>query len=177
MKSCPIARHELYTIHRDGRIHSGKLDIFLQPRANDGGYLTVTLDGEQLLLHRIVAKHFIPNPYDHPQVNHKNGIKADCFDANLEWATGAQNAQHALETGLRKGFVHVDVRRELLALVLGGATVADLAIEIGNHPNTLNKMLRLQADKDGLAEQWQIESQRKRKLAAMKNLEIINARN
>lgn len=176
MKSCPVARHEMYTIFEDGRIHSGKLDIYLRPRLNRNGYLIVTLNEEQLAVHRLVAAHFIPNPYSYPQVNHLNGIKVHNEAANLEWVSAEQNAQHALETGLRKGFVHVDVRRSLLARVLQGEAVADLAVGVGNHPNVLNKMLRLQAEKDGLTTAWQTESKRKRRLAAVKNLELVNAR-
>lgn len=59
--------------------------------------------------------------------------------------------------------------------VLLGAYVTDLAAELGNHPNTLNKMLREQAIKDGLSAQWVDESKRKRKLTALKNLEKVNA--
>lgn len=176
MNSCKVANHELYTIYEDGRIHSGKLDIFLKSRPNDNGYHIVTLDGEQLLLSRLVALHFIPNPYGHPQVNHKDGNKDRNQKDNLEWVTCERNAQHALETGLRKGFVHVDVKRSMLARALAGEFVADLAIEVGNHPNTLNRMLRVQADKDGLTDQWRAEAKRKRSVTATKNLEAINAR-
>lgn len=167
----------MYAVFEDGRIHSGKLDIYLTPRLNRNGYLIATLDGEQLAVHRLVAAHFIPNPYNYPQVNHLDGVKEHNEASNLEWVSAEQNAQHALETGLRKGFVHVDVRRNLLARVLQGEAVADLADEVGNHPNVLNKMLRLQAEKDGLAVAWQTESKRKRRLAAVRNLELVNAKN
>ena len=176
MKSCKVANHEMYTIYEDGAIHSGKLDIFLTPRKNPNGYYVVTLDGEQLAVHRLVALHFLPNPYQHPQVNHKDGIKANYWADNLEWCTAEFNAQHALVTGLRKGFVHVDVRRALLARVLNGESVADIVHEVGNHPNTLNKMLREQANKDGLSEAWVAEAKRKRRLTALANLEVVNAR-
>lgn len=175
MKSCKVANHEMYSLREDGAIHSGIRDIELAQRTNPNGYKVVTLDGEQLAVHRLVALHFLPNPYQHPQVNHKDGNKANNHVSNLEWCSAASNAQHALETGLRKGFVHVDIRRALLQRVLAGETVADLAPEVGNHPNTLNKMLRNQAEKDGLIDAWKAEAQRKRKLTALKNLEIINA--
>lgn len=177
MQSSKIAHHEMYTIYEDGSVHSGKLDVVLVPRTNSNGYQIVTLDGEQLAVHRLVALHFIPNPYQHPQVNHKDGDKFNNHVGNLEWVTVSGNAQHALRTGLRKGFVHVDVRRLLLQRVLDGETVADLAGEVGNHPNTLNKMLRNQADKDGRSEEWAAEAARKRRATAVKNLEIINAKN
>lgn len=176
MKSCKVANHEMYAIREDGRVHSGKLDIFLSPRVNPNGYLIVTLDGEQVSIHRLVALHFLPNPYQHPQVNHKDGNKTNNHVSNLEWCSAEQNAQHALSTGLRRGYVHVDIRRQMLDRVLNGECVADLAIEVGNHPNTLNRMLRVQASKDGREDEWKQESKRKRQITARKNLEAINAR-
>lgn len=64
MKYCKIAHHEMYLLYEDGKVYSEKLGIFLKPRKNLNGYLIVTLDKEQLSIHRLVAKHFIPNPYD-----------------------------------------------------------------------------------------------------------------
>ena len=177
MQNSPVANHELYTVYKDGRIHSGKLDIFITFRTNSNGYVIATLDGKQLLLHRLVALHFIPNPYNYDQVNHIDGDKLNNNASNLEWCSAEQNVQHSLRTGLRKGFIHVDVKRELLDKVLQGCTVAELALHIGNHPNTLNRMLREQAYKDGKESEWEEESKRKRKATALKNLELINVRN
>jgi len=71
---------------------------------NTRGYALVRLykDNvpETLLVHRIVAEAFIPNPENKPEVNHKNGIKADSWLGNLEWATKLQNAHHAVVNGL-----------------------------------------------------------------------------
>ena len=52
------------------------------------------------LVHRIIAKAFIPNPNNYPDINHINGIKQDNRATNLEWVTPAQNNAHAITTGL-----------------------------------------------------------------------------
>ena len=69
------------------------------------GYKSIMLyDGEHrksMSLHRLVALAFIPNPENKPTVNHIDGNKLNCYVGNLEWATYAENNQHALATGLR----------------------------------------------------------------------------
>lgn len=52
-------------------------------------------------LHRLVAKAFLPNPLELPQVNHIDGNPLNnCVD-NLEWCTSSHNCKHAYSLGLR----------------------------------------------------------------------------
>jgi len=80
---------------------------FLKPWISKGGYLYIRLWGKNgcsknLSIHSLVAKTFIPNPGNKPQINHKDGNKMNNNVSNLEWCTEAENAQHSFNMGLNR---------------------------------------------------------------------------
>lgn len=93
-----------YLIGSDGTV-IGARNNQLRVDLNKVGYERVSLckDGvvKRVFVHKLVAEHYVPNPYGYPIVNHKDGNKRNNNADNLEWTTHQRNLQHALDTGLR----------------------------------------------------------------------------
>lgn len=71
---------------------------------------------KSVLLNRVIALAFLPNPLNLPQVNHIDGDKAHNYlkqptpalrakwgEYQLEWSTAEDNERHAHQTGLKSG--------------------------------------------------------------------------
>lgn len=105
----------LHKINYDslGRKHTYTEKIFFPKpiRKNDKSYYTrVSYGMYRDTTHRVVAKAFLENPNNYPEVNHKDGHKKyfsfagtkenNYEDGNLEWCDRKENMLHASKTGL-----------------------------------------------------------------------------
>lgn len=102
--------------YKDGRIlRPGKFFAkeipFSTHKPTGRVYFTLTFEGitKSVLVNRVLALAFLPNPQNLPQVNHIDGCKdhnwVERFDrdpvCNLEWSSKAANEKHAFATGLK----------------------------------------------------------------------------
>lgn len=88
-----------YIFYSNGNIKSIKYNRLLQPYLNNNGYLKIKLvnkDGirKNLLVHRVIAEAFLPNPDNLPEINHKDENKLNNAIDNLEWCTRDYNINY-----------------------------------------------------------------------------------
>lgn len=90
---------DLYEISNYGRIRSKKDGYIKTPHLHHSMYYTISLHEhpkriKYFILSRLLAINFIENPFNLPEVNHKNKIRIDCRLSNLEWTSSKQNSKH-----------------------------------------------------------------------------------
>lgn len=77
--------------------------MILKQWLNKRGYLRVAFRKDSKLVnkpvHRLVAQTFIPNPYNLPQVNHKDCNPQNNSVSNLEWCTPEYNIEYREKYG------------------------------------------------------------------------------
>lgn len=141
-------------------VHSKKWDRrepskILSPPQLKSGYLIASLHKEgktkSVLLHRLIAKAFIPNPNNLPQVNHKDGNKQNNMIDNLEWVSAQDNIIHAYTNNLMHPahgikinvghFVEEDIRN-IRRMALTGMSQRKIAAEYGVHQGSIWLILK-----------------------------------
>lgn len=84
-----------YILYSNGKVLNEKTGTYLNGYLDKDGYRIVNLKGKHLKVHRLVVIHFIPNPHNLPEVNHKDFDRTNCDESNLEWTTHADNIRHS----------------------------------------------------------------------------------
>lgn len=149
-----------YQVSNFGRVKSIKtLGTLIKPTlaGKDLKYYRVWLhhnrEGRSFILHRLVAKAFVQNPNNYPEVNHIDCNDKNNFAVNLEWVTRQQNMDHAVKNRLvlsgenqRSAKFTENQVREMRALKannpkMGYQKIADIyGINSGNAWRIINKI-------------------------------------
>lgn len=108
--------------------------------ANNGQYLFVILrkdhKSKMCLIHRLVAKAFIPNPSNKCDVNHINGLKTDNRAENLEWNTRQENIIHSYKNGLANHYTRAILQYDKQGRFVKEWSSIDKAAKSMNKPVT-----------------------------------------
>lgn len=100
----PLQDFPDYLINKLGEIKNIHLNRIKKIGVGKRGYPVVSLcQGKRQYVrtvHVLLARTFLPNPKNLPQVNHIDGNKLNYQLSNLEWCTAKENILHARRTGL-----------------------------------------------------------------------------
>ena len=103
MKQVNANVSENYQVTYDGRVWSFKTNKWLKPCLGNHGYFTVNINGKTVLLHRLIAEAFIPNPENKHCIDHINGNRQDNRIENLRWCTYSENNNNPVYISRKTG--------------------------------------------------------------------------
>ena len=136
----------LYQISSLGRVKNvgnskTKKEKILKCRKSNG-YLYVALytngHAKQYSVHRLVAIAFVPNPYNLPEVNHRDECKTNNIFTNLEWCNHKYNINYSKDkmSEVHKGKQLSNKHKHSVGESLKGRTLAD------THKNNISESLK-----------------------------------
>lgn len=111
-KDC-VREFTFYDRHNNIRKQTERLikSHIMKIQFNNKGYCFVCFKEKgkrkNLLVHRLVAEAFIPNPENKTEVNHIDGNPKNNNINNLEWVTPSENRKHAYWILKRDFFNHI----------------------------------------------------------------------
>jgi hypothetical protein len=101
-----IGWENIYAINEYGEVINKLNGNLLIGDINSAGYARICLycknhtpQKQRFFRHRLVAMHFIPNPYNLPEVNHKDLNKLNNYYTNLEWCDRKYNELYSRING------------------------------------------------------------------------------
>lgn len=121
-----IDNYPNYEVSNMGQVRNKNTGKILKQGNNGKGYKHVALyndvnRGKSTMVHRLVAKAFVPNPENLPEVNHIDECKDNNRADNLQWITSYDNINHGthnLRVGLnnpnRRSIYSIDRNRNMM---------------------------------------------------------------
>lgn len=158
----PIKDFPNYLISKEGLVFSLVTNRILKQHVQQTGYYAVsikTATNNFQFVHRLLAKTFIPNPDNLPEVNHIDGNKLNNSLDNLEWVTGCNNIRHAFSHNLcvnkaAVGYSELDIIVNRL-LTEPTTTWSSIARELGiSDASTLRKLIKRDLTRRGMTGTW-----------------------
>ena len=128
-----INGYENYSISDMGRVRNNETNYIRKIRNSKLGYEIIKLQGKMFQIHRLVGIHFISNPENKKEINHKNGIKTDNRIENLEWCNRSENMKHlytdlSYNSHLTKKIIQYKKNGELIKI---WNSISDIQRELG----------------------------------------------
>ena len=100
---------DYYEISDSGDVRNKLTGRIIKGDKNSSGYFRVCLynknhnpQKQRFFRHRLVAEHFIENPENLPEVNHKDHNLEHNYVSNLEWCTRTENELDSRMYGSKK---------------------------------------------------------------------------
>lgn len=118
-----IEEYPNYEVSNMGNVRRKGRKILRPLFTKNTGYYMVCLYNEfgnkRVLIHRLVADAFLPNPNNYPVVNHINEDKTDNRVENLEWCTQSYNINYGtsidkIRKSKQKGCLQMDMEGNII---------------------------------------------------------------
>ena len=148
---------ENYSVSDFGNVRNDKTGRILKPGVNSTGYYTVSLTQDKRKatrkIHRLVARAFLLNPDNKPQVDHIDNNQLNNNLNNIRWVTLSENMQNTTKrsnnTSGTKGVCWSEKKQKWRAYI----TINGKQINLGSFINKDEAVnIRIQRAKDEFGE-------------------------
>lgn len=116
-----------YKVYNTSKIVNSKTGRVLKQYVDPLGYKRITLshngNRKTFYVHVLIGILFLKNPYNLPEVNHKDGNKQNNYHNNLEYVTHSDNVLHTYRVLGRQPSWQIATRRTPIDQILNGKVI------------------------------------------------------